>query len=172
MRTREGMAIARFRGRLKSPTAPAGRAGPNPCHRRVLHHPLQLWESREEAERVAESWNTGHVAQSGVRRPRRRGDLVDALEWLADHQPGGHCLRIGRLSHGLFGDPPDTISAIGGILRDHHEADLINAVLAPLHTIMDDLGPPKRDTDYTGHPHWPDVVAAAHRARTTLSQPT
>jgi hypothetical protein len=136
---------------------------------------LRLWESREEAERAAEWWTiaqAAQAAQAGVRQPRRRGDLLDAVSALAEPRPWTPLPYLAnRLATDLFGDPPDPAGAIGGLLRDQREADIVSMFLAPLHAIVNDLEPASSDIDYTSHRLWPEVVAAADRAHTALAQP-
>lgn len=102
--------------------------------------PLMQWASKEEAEKAAAWWNTVDAAQSGVSRPRQRGELVAALTRFATAPPANvQDAYVTRwLACDLFGNPPDPVGAIGTVLRDHAEADAITAVLASLGTSDDD----------------------------------
>jgi hypothetical protein len=140
-------------------------------------HSLCLWKSQEEAERATHWWNTEQVTQSGVSRPRRRGDLIAVLARLATAAPAWpwpwplSADAARRLTEELVEEPRVPADAIGDILRDRDEADATNFVLDPLRDIVDDLGPPGADLDYRNHPRWTDVVTAAGRAHALLNSP-
>ena len=134
-------------------------------------HPLRLWESREQAERAVQWWNTEHAARSGVTRPLRRGDLIAAVAVCADIQPWPPLpYAVGRIACDLFGDPPDLPAAMGSLLRDHREAEAVGLLLGALRAIIDELGSPQPDTDYRSHRRWPEASTAASAAHGLLTQ--
>ncbi|HEX5120500.1 MAG TPA: hypothetical protein VFW65_35425 [Pseudonocardiaceae bacterium] len=145
-------------------------------------HPLRPWESQEQAEQAARWWNEDAVRLSGLPHKRQRATLTDRLHrltpgFLANNLSTNLAWEVAVLVSGAFGDPPDTAGAIGGILRDQREAATIDRLLEPLRAITDDLGPAadgyRRPTfdEYTAHPLWPDVLAAAEAAHALLTTP-
>jgi|SRR4051812_36106517 hypothetical protein len=114
--------------------------------------------------------------------PGRRGEIVDALQFFAtirtvslQEQDQDFTNAVHALVDDTFWDLYyeegnerfNPVASIGRILRDHHEVDLIAAVLDPLLTVLRDLGPVRPDPEYLAHPRWPDVAttaAAAHQA--------
>lgn len=131
---------------------------------------LRLWDSQDDADRVAQWWNSEHVAQRGVRQPRQRGDLIGILAMLAyteSWQPIP--FAVARLVRDLFGDPPDPANVIGSLLRDQTEVSAIRRVLDPMQAINHDIGSSLVRDDYLNHRSWPEVVIAARAAHSLLT---
>ena len=134
------------------------------------NHPLRLWESQDEAEQAVQWWTRVHAARSGVRRPQLRGDLIAILATFAADQPWPPLrYAVGRIVSGLFGDPADPTSAVGSLLRDHHEVAAISRVLDPLQVIVDELGSTPGIDDYLNHRRWSEVAAASRAAHVLLA---
>jgi len=120
--------------------------------------PLMQWASQGEAEKAAAWWNTVDVAQSGVSRPRQRGELIAALTLFVTTTPANPRVAYSTrwLLGDLFGNPPDPAGAVGTVLRDHAEAELITAILAPLGD---------------GDSPWQEVVEAARALLSEIASP-
>ncbi|MGO1051939.1 SCO4402 family protein [Crossiella sp. CA198] len=137
--------------------------------------PLRQWESREEAEEVAAYWNTVCARQGGVRRPQRRGELIEILQVLADAtprtvRPGPQLTyRVKRLISELFENSDDLRPVTGGLLRDQVEAAALTDLLGPLRACTDELGPGWSDVGLLSHRHWPRIALAARVAHTMLT---
>jgi hypothetical protein len=133
--------------------------------------PLRQWETQEDAERVVAWWNSHQVAVSGVRQPRKRGELIEVLGVLAGIGLGRSTVpwAVSTMLNGMFGDPPDPAGAVGRLLRDEDEVAAVNQVLGPLPAIVADLGPKPTADDFRAHPRWPHAAAAAGTAHDLLS---
>ncbi|GAA2794514.1 SCO4402 family protein [Crossiella cryophila] len=137
--------------------------------------PFRQWESREEAEQIAAYWNAVRANTAGVSRPRRRGDLLGTIEVLGTATPETvHpwlelSSQVSWLVEKLFGNPADPAAAVGGLLRDQAEVEVIVGLLGPLRTLADELGCDRPNADYLGHRDWPGIAAAARRAYAVLT---
>ncbi|MFC0430116.1 hypothetical protein [Kutzneria buriramensis] len=116
---------------------------------------LWLWDTRELAEQVAQRWNLVSTGLTEVRRPRKRLELLGAVQNLAD---GG----IYRWDTLLRLTP-------GEVLRNDLEAAAFEAVLALLQRMVGDLGPDARYERYSEDPRWTDVVDAAAALFTVMT---
>ena len=76
-------------------------------------------------------------------------DLEDVVHWLVDDTWWDH-------------HPP--ADDVGRLLRDDDEAAAVDAVLHPLLSLLDAIGPSAQDDDYLRHPEWPRVAEAAASA--------
>ncbi|WP_182907205.1 SCO4402 family protein [Microbispora sp. H13382] len=124
-----------------------------------------------------------HEHASAARRvqwPERRGDVLNALQALADreyqeqHWRSGHgwpdlTAAVHWLIDDTFIDQAGARSLIPQLFRDEQEADHVQLVVNALLRVLDDLGPTAPDHAYLDHPAWITVLHAADAALQGLS---
>lgn len=115
-----------------------------------------------------------------VEWPGRREEIAMALEVLSTISPATteRYPRLKDAVHWLvdntWWDDFDPANDIGKILRDKTEVSMIKAVVIPLLTVLDDLGPVRPDAEYLARPLWAVVAAnakTAHRLMTSDQSP-
>lgn len=115
-----------------------------------------------------------------VRYPALRGDVIDALEALADPEyqarvwldgefPGdGNYESLDMAVHALYDDAQldgGAERAIGTVLRDEHEAQALDGVIEAMEAVFTELGGTELpDREIVGALSWPRVVDTAKLA--------
>lgn len=94
-----------------------------------------------------------------VRREARSGVVHDELDYAIHFIYDDTCL----------GQNPS--EAIGWFLKNEDEAESIRSLVLALNLVFSKYGLDLSDREYIAKPEWSDVVRAAERSRSVLSQP-
>jgi len=121
-------------------------------------HPLRLWDTKDQAEQIAQYWNRVCAGVPELRRPGKRIELLEHLSALA----AGSTWAVFH----LVGLEPR--HAAGDVLRDEREVEAYTALLALAHALIADLGTDHPYDRYARDPRWTVVVDAAAKALATL----
>jgi hypothetical protein len=121
-------------------------------------HPLSLWNTRDEAEQVAQYWNRACAGATDVRRPHKRIELIEELSSMAKGRPWT-AFRVAGFRPAY---------AVGDVCRNEREVAAITALRAVLHPLLAELGEPGPYDRFAMDPRWTVVVDAAAKALATL----
>lgn len=119
-----------------------------------------------------------------MKYPEMRKELIDYLLGLSDLKYQRDCWVDGKCPSGIEHDEFDYVvhflfddtelssnakSLVGYLLKNEHEANLVQNLCQKIEDIFDKYGTDLSDSEYINCPEWDEIVSAAKKAHATIS---